>query len=198
MYILILVFAIFNYVMQGFGISAKARHRGIEKPWLAWIPYANTWLFGKLSDQYREMLTGEDPGLRKRLLAQKIIYMASKVAAIGYAILWYFGSAALMIVCELAMGEDNKPIVMLIIIALGVGLLFMIAVTLLLKVFYLITQYRGLFDLYRSSNPNTSTLFFVISLVFFFTAIPMSICVFLDRHKEFGMPSKPEEGFVES
>ena len=42
---------IFSYVAQGLGFSAMAKNRGIERPWLAWVPMANTWLLGRISDQ---------------------------------------------------------------------------------------------------------------------------------------------------
>lgn len=37
------------FVLQGFGISKMAKNRGMEKRWLAFVPFANIWYLGKLS-----------------------------------------------------------------------------------------------------------------------------------------------------
>lgn len=37
------------FVLQGFGISKMAKNRGMEKCWLAFVPFANIWYLGKLA-----------------------------------------------------------------------------------------------------------------------------------------------------
>ena len=37
------------FVLQGFGISKMAKNRGLEKRWLAFVPFVNIWYLGKLS-----------------------------------------------------------------------------------------------------------------------------------------------------
>ncbi len=44
---LLLFMAVF--VLQGIGISKMAKNRGIEKRWLAFVPFANIWYLGKLA-----------------------------------------------------------------------------------------------------------------------------------------------------
>ena len=40
-----------SYVLSSMAVYTIARRRGLRKPWLAWIPVANVWLLGSLSDQ---------------------------------------------------------------------------------------------------------------------------------------------------
>ena len=48
-----LVFAIIGlafYVILSLGLMTLARKKGIENPWLAWIPFANLYILGKIVD----------------------------------------------------------------------------------------------------------------------------------------------------
>ena len=42
------VIAIAFYVLKSIGLSALAKNRGIENPWLAWIPVADLYILGLL------------------------------------------------------------------------------------------------------------------------------------------------------
>lgn len=44
----ILVIAIVFYVLKSLGLSKMAENRGIENPWLAWIPIADLYIMGLL------------------------------------------------------------------------------------------------------------------------------------------------------
>ena len=41
------------YVLQSLGLYTIAERRGIRNPWLAWVPVANMWVLGSISDQYQ-------------------------------------------------------------------------------------------------------------------------------------------------
>ena len=47
------VFTIAMYVLSAWGMYTIANRRGIHRPWLAWIPVANMWILGSISDQYQ-------------------------------------------------------------------------------------------------------------------------------------------------
>ena len=38
------------YIMNAIAVKRMSQKLGFEKPWLAWIPYANTYMFGKVSE----------------------------------------------------------------------------------------------------------------------------------------------------
>lgn len=180
---------IFSYVMQGLGLSAMAKNRGIERPWLAWVPMANIWMLGRISDQYREKATGEDPNLRKKLLIQKIIKTAIELSIIGALLLWYFGMIAVVASAQVY-GLDVEALIGPMVIAMYVVLLIWYVAMMVIMTFYYISQYKALFDIYRSSDPKTSTLFFVLS---FFSQIALTLGIFLNRNKTLGMPPEPAE-----
>ena len=60
--------AIASYVLTALALYTIARRRGLRNPWLAWIPVANSWLLGSLSDQYRYVVKGEHKSKRIILL----------------------------------------------------------------------------------------------------------------------------------
>ena len=46
----VIAFALVTYVLQSVGLYTMAKRRGIQNPWLAWIPIGNRWLLGALAD----------------------------------------------------------------------------------------------------------------------------------------------------
>ena len=61
------------YVLTSLAFYTVAKRRGLSNPWLAWIPVANVWLLGSISDQYRYVVRGENRSRRKILLTLKVI-----------------------------------------------------------------------------------------------------------------------------
>lgn len=39
------------FILQGFGLSAMAKKRGLKKRWLAFMPFANIWYIGKIAGE---------------------------------------------------------------------------------------------------------------------------------------------------
>ncbi len=54
-----LIIGIISYVFESISLYTIAKNRGIENPWLAWIPVANAFLLGKISDYYTVKETGK-------------------------------------------------------------------------------------------------------------------------------------------
>ena len=55
-----LVFAVLSYIFRSVGLYTMAGRRGIRNPWLAWVPVADQWLLGCLSDQYQTLVRGSE------------------------------------------------------------------------------------------------------------------------------------------
>lgn len=53
-----LVISVTIYVLEALGIYTIAKRRGIHNPWLAWIPVAQYWILGSISDQYQYVVKG--------------------------------------------------------------------------------------------------------------------------------------------
>ena len=71
-----LLLGIASYVLTALALYVIARRRGLNKPWLAWIPVVNCWILGSLSDQYHYVVKGENKCKRKVLLILNLINAA--------------------------------------------------------------------------------------------------------------------------
>lgn len=68
-----------NYVLMALGLYTIAKRRGINKPWLAWVPVGNFWLLGCISDQYRHVARGQVKNKRKSMLILMIVMLVLMV-----------------------------------------------------------------------------------------------------------------------
>lgn len=154
------------YVFTALALSTMARRRGIAAYWLAWIPVANLWLLGSLSDQYRYLTWGQVKHKRVVLPVLEIVTGALSGALVGCAI-WVFAAdgsaaslgallAAVLLTCGTA-------------IALGVGKLM------------------ALYDVYASCDPRNAALYLVLSVFFRFLK---PVFLFVSRNLEMGMPPR--------
>ena len=53
------IFSVVTYVLTSLGLYTMAKRRMINHPWLSWVPVANMWILGSLSDQYRYVARGQ-------------------------------------------------------------------------------------------------------------------------------------------
>lgn len=180
-----------TYVFMAIGMYTIAKRRGINHPWLAWIPFGNTWLLGCISDQYRYVAHGQEKSKRKLMLGFEIATAATgtiTIVAVIIGIIQMFGGMDMdmMVVVEpdaTYIAEALAPIVVALVLCF-VMLGFAIALTVL--------QYMALHDLFKSCNPATSTVFLVLSIVLslFGFGVVQAIFVFVTRNKDLGMPQR--------
>ena len=178
-----LAISVVMYVFQSAGVYAIAKRRGIRHAWLAWIPVANYWILGSISDQYQYVTKGKNTKNRVWLLCLYIVSMCfsivGSIATLGsffeamqglFAGDFYaYESAAV------EMGTSLSSILMQLGSWLSVGML----------VFWFIC----LHDLYRAAVPENATLYLLLS-IFFGVAVPFLI--FFNRKKDNGMqPAAP-------
>lgn len=96
---------VLSYVLLALGLYAIAQRRCIRKPWLAWIPVANMWLLGCISDQYQYLVHGQQKSKRKTLLIFEILTLVlSMITAILAVVL------VLCVADNLALGTDYEAI----------------------------------------------------------------------------------------
>jgi hypothetical protein len=72
----ILLLAVVVYVFQSIGLYTIAKRRGIQNPWLAWLPIGSEWIAGSIADQYRYVVKGEEMNRRMILLVTSAVGMA--------------------------------------------------------------------------------------------------------------------------
>lgn len=173
------LFSLASYILTAIAVYAMASRRGLRKPWLAWIPVLNCWLLGSLSDQYQYVVKGQNKSKRKWLLVLKLLN----------SVLWLL----LIILAVVAVGTlimKEAAQVMGLVVAL-MGLIVPLAGV---SIAYVVIRYIALYDIYRSLDPDNSTLYLVMSILFNPTE---PFFLFFNRDKDKGMPPRKQQPVVE-
>lgn len=166
------LFGIAAYILTALAIYTVSCRRGLNNPWLAWIPVVNCWLLGSLSDQYQYVVKANVKSKRKWLIVLNILKAALAMMLV-----------VLALVTAGALIADHRSDVMGAVVAvLGLALPF-VAVTVALCVI----RYMALFDVYRSLDPGNAVLYLVLSILFSPTE---SFFLFFNREKDLGMPPR--------
>lgn len=154
-----LVFYMPAYVLTGIGLYAVAERRGIEHPWLAWVPGMNLYTLGCISDQYQAMVRGKNRNKRTALLL--LVF------------------AGLIAFCVLLLGapEGETGTVLHFLLTFLPVFGIMTAVT--------VIAFMALYDLYVSCDPKHAVLFLVLSILF---SVTMPFFLFACRKKDLGFP----------
>ena len=173
--------AIAGYILSSLGFYTLARRRGIRHAWLSWVPVANIWILGSLSDQYRYVVRGQIRSRRKLLLTLKIL-----TSVLGTVVLSMVLGTVGQMLFGIVRGIDEKQVMELFLGTLlragGLGLLL-----LPLAIVTAVFRYMALYDLYRSCAPDDAVLFLVVGILFSFTE---PFFIFFSREKELGMPPR--------
>ena len=165
------------YAMRAYAVYSIAKRRGMRKPWLAWVPVANSWVLGALSDQYRHLIKGEIRQKRKLLLgfAAGNAVLAGVVSAVaGLVSARVMATGAAMSDGQLA-SELMGPVIALLIVGGLVGLL---------RLTEYVLQKMCMLDLYRSCDPGNAVAYLVLGILFGVLDPIFLICI---RRKDYGM-----------
>lgn len=179
-----IISGIIAYVFMAIGMYTIAKRRGINHPWLAWIPFGGTWLLGCISDQYRYVTRGEEKSKRKVMLGFEIATSAVGIVNIVLLVtsiiglLKQFGS-------EIVTNETEYMTQVLSPLMIAMVLCF---VMLGLAIALAVLAWIAVYDLFKSCNPEYATVFLVLSIIF--GGIVQGIFVFANRNKDLGMPPR--------
>lgn len=180
-----LLMTVATYVLTAMALYTIAQRREIEKPWLAWIPVANSWIVGSLSDQYQYVVKGHNKSKRKILLILNIllVVLGTTMAVLGVAT----GVSFLL--------ADSHGRMLSNIMGPVVALLGLCVPVLAISIASAVIHYMALYDIYRSMDPDNSVLFLVLSI---FVGITEPFFLFFNRSKDSGMPPRkqPEPVFT--
>ena len=174
------ILGIVGYVLLALSLYTIAKRRGIANPWLAWIPVAQIWVLGSISDQFRYVTKAQVKNKRTTLLVMNIIYTVAMVAVVVFSLIGIFKFF------ELSMYAGEEEMLME-----GMSMLFKIlgACLLLLGLglAYCVVYSIALYDVFMSVNPNNAVLFLVLSIFF---GVAMPFFLFFNRKKDGGMPPR--------
>ena len=182
------------YILEAWALYTIAERRGINKPWLAWIPVVNVWILGSISDQYQYVMKRQVKNKRKVLLGLSIAMAAIIIFFFVFAI-WGIVSGLLMMDPPVDAGMapiETDAFQNLIGALLLIGLLVLPIWVVLIV--YIVFFYMALYDVFRSCEPKNSTLYLVLSLVGN-VVVEGAYCIFLMlcKDKDLGMPPRKTE-----
>ena len=178
-----MLLSIASYVLTALALYTIARRRGLGNPWLAWIPVADCWLLGSLSDQYRYVVKGEHRSKRKILLFFRILMTIMLVPLIGLLVKLCFHAFGSILWGS--MNDDQMFQILHQALILLVVCLPLIGVSIAYAVF----RYMALYDIYKSLDPANCVLFLVLSILF---GVTEPFFLFFSRNKDDGMPPRKE------
>lgn len=173
------LFSIAAYILTAIAIYTVSRRRGLRNPWLAWVPVANVWLLGSLSDQYQYVVKGEEKSKRKWLIILNVLKA--------------FLLTMVVILAVVAAGTlfANKPSE---ILGLAVAVLGLVLPLCAVAIALCVIRYMALYDVYRSLDPGNAVLFLVLSILFSPTE---PFFLFFSREKDLGMPPRKHQPVYE-
>lgn len=176
-----LVLGIAGYVLMALALYTLAKRRCIHYAWLSWIPVANVWILGSLSDQYRYVVRGQTKSKRKVLLTLGIVMTVLCAVVVAWACVILVGAfGGLMYGANAArlLERYAGPI-------LGVAGLCLPMVG--VSIAYTIIYFMALYDVFTSMDPDNNVLFLVMSIVFHVTE---PFFLFFNRNQDKGMPPR--------
>lgn len=176
------------YVLTALAVYTVAKRRGLSNPWLAWIPVADSWLLGSISDQYRYVVKGENRSKRKILLTLRIL------AAVRGIALFSLGIAVVANVISGAIREISEEQLLGQIMGPVIGMLGVCVPMAGISIAYIVIRFMALYDVYTSMDPGNSVMFLVLSIVF---KITEPFFLFFNRNKDGGMPPRKQQPVYE-
>lgn len=157
---LIGLFYLPGYLLTGIGLYSIASRRGIERPWLAWVPMLNIYILGCISDQYQAIVRGKNKNKRTVLLS---LILALLIAFFAMHVMAPSAEAS----------ADLLPFLLIFVPAwCACAALVVIA-------------FIALYDIYVSCDPKNAVLFLVLSIVF---SVTQPFFLFACRKKDLGFP----------
>lgn len=196
-FIVLLVFFLFyviSYVFKGIGMYTIAKRQGMDYPWLAFIPFARTYLHGELAGRISLKNKGiKNPGIW--LLVMPFIFGA--VNFVFYMILWAVGIGAFAdTFTGAAYGYQYGYSDPHVSTGLVMGLIILAVIWMITAVLYgAVYKVLGVLVnhqiLERFTTKNMSVAHAVLS-----TLIPLyeSICLFVMRNKDYNPGMEPDLG----
>lgn len=189
-----MLFSLAVYIVTAIAIYGIAKRRGINKPWLAFIPVANVWTLGCIADQYRYVVHGQVKSRRKVLLGLSIA-----MYAVSAVVLILCGAVMVKFLVQLpyldTMTQEQGMLLVTQMLGPMMGALALCLPMLVLSIVYLVFYYIALNDLYKSCEPDNATLYLVLSILI---GICQPVFLMVCYKKDGGMtppPMQPQQPY---
>ena len=166
------IISLVMYLLQAFGLYGMAKGSGISAPWRGFIPFANTFLFGKIAERYVKKDGKRSAKLGGLLLAFEILTLVFACAVVVFSIgmlavvIGYMNSEAEM---ETAVISTLIPMFFSALVLMGVSIA------------YIVLYYVALWRIFTAYDYNNATVYFVLTIFFSFLG---PIFLFVLRNKQ--------------
>ncbi len=178
--ILVEIYAVIAYIFEARAMYTMAARRNIARPWLSFIPVANSWILGKIADDYEKRANGAETRHARKLVTFKIILLA--VLVLFFIALSVLSSVAINAAINgeaagsLFGGEYSDYAIMILLSIIPV----------LAACLYEIFSFIALYKTYRSCCPSRTPLYFTLSVLFGIAPFLM----FSVRERTEGLPAE--------
>lgn len=165
------IIAVAMYLLQAFGLYGMAKGSGIGRPWRGFIPFANTFLFGKIAEKYRKKDGKPSAKFGGLLLAFEILTAVFAVVCLLFAI-----NVFSVLFAYLAYDNSDTAISRAM-----VSMIFSSLVLMGVSIAYAVIYYVALWRIFTAFDYNNATVYFVLSIFFSFLG---PIFLFVLRNKQ--------------
>lgn len=166
------IIAVALYLLQAFGLYGMAKGSGIGRPWRGFIPFANTFLFGKIAERYVKKDGKKSAKFGGLLLAFEILTAVFAVAVFAFVINAFSVLFAHMLTdseITVAIGYSFVPVIIFFLV-------FTVA-----AIAYAVMYYVALWRIFAAFDYHNATVYLVLSIVFSFLG---PIFLFVLRNKQ--------------
>jgi len=163
----VLIFALVTYIFQGIGIMKMHEKLGLKGGWMAFVPFLNSYAFGKVAEQYIK----QDG---KKSTRFSVIILVGNIINMGFAFCSGFLSGISGTSASLGLSSE----------VLGVIALFSLALSLIqltFSVVFSVVVYIALWRIFSIFNNQSATLFLILSL---FIGLVQPFLIFAIRNNE--------------
>ena len=175
-YLLIIGFAIANYVMTSIGLQSIASRRQIKNPWMAWLPFARNYLVGSIADEY----DGRN-GFRRKW---RVVLLTLSLIVLGLVIAMYISIFVSFFSIAFKVGYSNivEPgDIIGLLLAIYIPIIILAMVAMAQSFCYAICIYK----IFESTVPEKSIKYLLIYLL-----VPLggAICLMRCKDKGYSVP----------
>lgn len=170
------------YLLQSIAIYKMGKNLGLSSPWIAFIPIAGNYAFGRIAEKYIKNDGKPSAKFSKILLTLSIITLVLAVAFVVFVLILIFLEAASIPEVDAVMYGDEMSAVsaFTIILPIILGYLGLVGITIAFNVVNYVALWR-IFALYDSSNATT----YLVLSVFFSFLCPIFLFILRNRQPKF-------------
>ena len=172
-----------TYILTALALYTIAKRRNIAHAWLAWIPVAQMWILGSISDQYQELANERRTNRRKWLVGLEIV-----LTLLVTVLLVMCAGAIIALLKAGYNGYEDAAGWTDVLGRLG-GVVLLALLVSACAIPRVIIQIMSMYDLYCSCEPSNATLFLVLNILIYIT---QPILLMVVRNKDNGMPRPAE------